>query len=49
MPRTDIDWSKLGFGFTDVNCHVRYTWKDGAWGEAQFVKDPYILGYKEYY
>ena len=42
MPRTDIDWSKLGFGFTDVNCHVRYTWKDGAWGEAEFVKDPYI-------
>jgi branched-chain amino acid aminotransferase len=42
MPRTDIDWAKLGFGFTDVNCHVRYVWKDGSWGQAEFVKDPYI-------
>ncbi|MBQ1345586.1 MAG: aminotransferase class IV, partial [Kiritimatiellae bacterium] len=42
MPRTDIDWAKLGFGFSDVNCHIRYVWKDGAWGPAQFVKDPYI-------
>ena len=39
MPRTDIDWAKLGFGFSDVNCHIRYVWKDGAWGPAQFVKD----------
>ena len=42
MPRTDIDWAKLGFGFSDVNCHIRYVWKDGAWGEPQMVKDPVI-------
>ena len=42
MPRTDIDWAKLGFGFSDVNCHIRCTWKDGKWGEFEFVKDPYI-------
>ncbi len=42
MPRTDIAWEKLGFGFSDVNCHIRCTWRDGEWGEFEFVKDPYI-------
>ena len=42
MPRTDIDWAKLGFGFSDVNCHIRCVWKDGKWGDFEFVKDPYI-------
>jgi branched-chain amino acid aminotransferase len=42
MPRTDIDWNSLGFGFTDVNCHIRYVWKNGAWGEGELVKDPFI-------
>jgi branched-chain amino acid aminotransferase len=37
-----IDWSKLGFGFTDVNCHIRYVWKDGEWDKGEFVKDPFI-------
>ena len=38
----NIDWKSLGFGFTDVNCHIRYVWKDGKWGEGEFVKDPTI-------
>ena len=38
----EIEWSKLGFGFSDVNCHLRFTWKDGAWDQGEFVKDPYI-------
>ena len=42
MPRTDIDWANLGFGFSDVNCHIRAVWKDGKWGAFEFVKDPYI-------
>ena len=42
MPRTDIDWASLGFGFSEVNCHIRYTWKDGAWSEGEFVKKPEI-------
>ena len=25
----NIDWKNLGFGFSDVNCHIRYVWKDG--------------------
>jgi branched-chain amino acid aminotransferase len=40
--RQDIDWASLGFGFTDVNCHIRYTWKNGAWSSPEFVKEPYI-------
>lgn len=42
MPRTDIDWEKLGFGFSDVNCHIRSVWRDGKWGDFEFVKDPVI-------
>ena len=38
----EIDWKNLGFGFSDVNCHIRYVWKDGAWGPGELVKDPYI-------
>lgn len=38
----NIDWKKLGFGFSDVNCHIRYTWKDGAWDKGELVKEPYI-------
>ncbi len=38
----NIDWKNLGFGFSDVNCHVRYTWKNGAWDGGEEVKDPYI-------
>ena len=45
MPRKaapHIDWSKLGFGFSDVNCHIRYTWKNGKWSKPRFVKEPFI-------
>ncbi|MBO6167573.1 MAG: branched-chain amino acid aminotransferase [Kiritimatiellae bacterium] len=42
MPRTDIDWAKLGFGFSDVNCHIRYTWRDGAWDAGELVKEHFI-------
>ena len=38
----NIDWKKLGFGFSDVNCHIRYTWKDGTWDKGELVKEPYI-------
>ena len=38
----NIDWKSLGFGFSDVNCHIRYTWKDGQWSEGEFVKEPTI-------
>ena len=42
MKMPNIDWKSLGFGFSDVNCHIRYTWKDGQWSEGEFVKEPTI-------
>lgn len=40
MPK--IDWANLGFGFSDVHCHVRAVWKNGQWGPLELVRDPYI-------
>lgn len=37
-----IDWANLGFGFSDVNCHVRRTWRNGAWSEIEYIDKPYI-------
>ena len=33
-----IDWASLGFGFSDVNCHIRYTWKNGKWRLLMLAK-----------
>jgi branched-chain amino acid aminotransferase len=41
-PTPNIDWKNLGFGFSDVNCHIRYTWKKGKWSKPTFVKEPFI-------
>ncbi len=38
----NIDWSKLGFAYMDVNCHIRYTWRNDAWDEGVLVKEPYL-------
>lgn len=38
----DIDWAKLGFAYMDTNCHIRYTWKDGAWDSGELVTDPHF-------
>ena len=37
-----IDWSSLGFKYMETDCHIRYFWKDGAWGGGELVKDPYM-------
>ena len=42
QPKKGIKWETLGFGFSNVNCHIRFTWKDGKWTGPKFVKDPYI-------
>ena len=42
MPTKNIDWANLGFGFSDVNCHIRYVWKDGKWNDGELVKEPFI-------
>ena len=42
MPKEGIDWANLGFGFSEVNCHIRYVWRDGKWSEGEFIKKPEI-------
>jgi branched-chain amino acid aminotransferase len=42
MSNPDIDWSKLGFSYTQTNCHIQYVWKDGKWDEGRLVESPYI-------
>ena len=37
-----IEWSKLGFAYSDVNCHIKYVWKDGKWDGGELVKEPYL-------
>ncbi len=37
-----LDWSNLGFAYRDVNCHIRYTWKNGKWDEGILEKEPYF-------
>lgn len=38
----DLDWDNLGFEYRDVACHIKYTWKDGAWDAGELVEDPYV-------
>ncbi len=36
------DWASLNFAYRDVNCHIRYVWKDGKWDGGELVKEPFI-------
>eukprot|EP00953_Heterococcus_sp_UTEX-ZZ885_P033258 17321-Heterococcus_DN1.PRE.1 len=38
----DLDWPNLGFAWRDVNSHVKFVYKDGAWGPGELVKDSYV-------
>ncbi|CAM9216142.1 unnamed protein product [Choristocarpus tenellus] len=37
-----LDWSNLGFEYRDVNCHVKFVFRDGQWNEGELVADPYV-------
>jgi len=30
-----IDWDNLGFKYMDTDCHIRYTWRNGAWNSGE--------------
>ena len=34
----DLDWSNLGFEFRPTKSHLRMTYSDGKWGEAELVE-----------
>lgn len=38
----EINWSELGFEYTDTNSVVRCSYKDGKWGELRATNDKYI-------
>lgn len=38
----NIDWKTLGFKYMDTKCHVRYTWRDGAWDKGELIDSPYL-------
>ena len=38
----EIDWSSLGFKYMDTACHVRYTWRDGAWDAGVLAEEPFL-------
>lgn len=38
----NIDWSKLGFGYTKTDFRYVSMWKDGAWDEGKLVEDNMI-------
>jgi len=38
----DLPWSELGFEFRPTKSHLRMTYRDGKWQEAEMVESPYI-------
>lgn len=36
--KLDTPWAELGFEYRTTNSHLRITYKDGEWGEAELVK-----------
>ena len=42
MQKKDIDWSKLGFGYTPTDYRFEAHWKDGKWDEGKMITDPNI-------
>jgi branched-chain amino acid aminotransferase len=39
MTKANLDWKNLAFGYHDTDLNVRYTWKDGCWGEGILTRD----------
>ncbi|BGP16488.1 hypothetical protein JCM10213v2_004490 [Rhodosporidiobolus nylandii] len=41
-PSSTFDWDKLAFNLYETNGYVSYTYKNGVWGEAEWIKEPYL-------
>ncbi|MBS5218234.1 MAG: branched chain amino acid aminotransferase, partial [Sutterella wadsworthensis] len=44
--KKDIDWSKLGFGYTATEYRWQATWENGSWTEDGLVEDPKLHLYE---
>ena len=42
MDKAQLDWANLDFGYHQTDYNIRYTWKDGAWGEGALTRDETI-------
>ena len=42
MNTADLDWSSLPFGYMKTDYNIRYTWRDGEWGEGTLTSDETI-------
>jgi branched-chain amino acid aminotransferase len=38
----NIDWKSLGFRYLQARCHIRYTFRDGAWDGGILEENPYF-------
>ncbi|KDE09309.1 branched-chain amino acid aminotransferase [Microbotryum lychnidis-dioicae p1A1 Lamole] len=41
-PSDTFAWDKLAFALYPTSGYVSYTYKDGAWGKAEWVSEPYL-------
>ncbi|CCG80845.1 Branched-chain amino acid aminotransferase [Taphrina deformans PYCC 5710] len=41
-PSDKVDWPNLAFKANPVNGHVQTVYKNGAWGELEFVEEPFL-------
>ena len=42
MEKKNLDWAKLGFGYTKTDYRWQSEWKDGAWDEGGLITDEHI-------
>ncbi|MCK4660526.1 MAG: branched-chain amino acid aminotransferase [Phycisphaerae bacterium] len=39
MTKADMDWPNLTFGYYKTDQNIRYTWRNGSWGEGVLTSD----------
>ncbi|GAA5952305.1 hypothetical protein JCM3765_001934 [Sporobolomyces pararoseus] len=42
LPDPNFDWDKLAFDLYPTKGYVKYEYKDGSWGKAEWVEEPYL-------
>ena len=38
----NLDWANLGFEYSDTRCHIKYTYRNGAWDRGVIAESPYL-------